>query len=240
MLDSATLTASPATVGTDGAATNCRDWRPWSFWLPTGSAPWELTADLGGAKVVNCAAFYGHDLLNTVGVDRWDGAAWVEVATTEAAGDHRVIYLTWSDVATTKLRFRFDQLSYLAILYAGQDVILPEGVAPGWSDPILAQRAKTNVEMSRGGIWLGTAVEYWDAELTLALKNVDQAWVTTYWSPFVTACSVRPFFMHWHQTDWPNSAILCTQAKFGESPFSQIGFIDVSATFTADTGRAAP
>lgn len=243
VLAAATLTASPATTEDDGAVTNCRDWLPWSFWRPTGSAPWTLEADLGGTFTVNAAAFAGHDLDDTVGVDRWNGAAWVEVATTEAIGDGSVIYLTWTAVATTKLRFRFDSLSFLAILWAGQDFTLPEGLAPGWSDPVLAQRAKTTHEASRYQVWLGTVVETWDARLTLSIKDVEPSWVRATWLPFLRACSVRPFFLHWYEDAYPNSACLCTQAEFGGTDFSGIGFCSASVSFNVDTGydrRNAP
>jgi hypothetical protein len=237
VIDAATLTATPSTTGTDGAVTNCQDWKPWSFWRPTGSAPWVLEADLGGTFAVNCAAFYGHDLDDTVGVDYWTGAAWVEVATTEADGGGDAIYLTWSSVSTTKLRFRFDQLTYLAILYAGTDLQLPEGLAPGWSDPTMAQRAQTTQQVSRGGVWLGNTVEYWAAQLTLSLKSVEPDWLRDYWIPFLRECTTRPFFLHWNSTDWPDSACLCSNCEFGDTPFGQFKFTDVQVTFQAETGR---
>jgi hypothetical protein len=240
VIDNATLTASPATTGTDGAVTNVKDWKPWSFWLPTGSAPWTLEANLGGTYTVNSVAIYGHDCDDTVGVDQWNGAAWVEVVTTEADGSGDTLYLTFDAVSTTKLRFRFDQLTYLAILYAGEDVRLPEGLAPGWSDPVLAQRAKLEHEVSRGAVHLGSRVDFFDASLTLTLKEVEATWVRDEWLPFLRVCSSRPFFLQWHETDWPNSAILCTSPDFGNSAFSQVGFCDVSVGFSADRGRAAP
>jgi hypothetical protein len=239
LLVGATLTASPSSTEADGPVATCREWKPWTFWRPTGSAPWTLEVDFGSAKDTNAAALYGHDCDDTVAVDRWDGAAWVEVATTEADGAGDCIWLSWDEVSTSKLRFRFDDLSHLAILCAGLAIELPEGIPGGWSDPDLAQRAQLEHQVSRGGVWLGNVVERWEAQLSLALKNVAQEWVRDTWRPFLRTCSAQPFFLHWDADEWPNSACLCTSAEFGDTAFSQRQLIDLSVSFQAETGRRA-
>lgn len=236
LLTTATLTATPSTTVSGGGTVNLKDWRPWTFWRPTGAAPWTLEADFGASKAVNCFAVAGHDCIDTVAMDTWNGAAWVQFATTEAVNDGSVIYLTGTSVTTTKVRFRFDSLSFLAVLFVGTDITLPEGIQGGWTDPILAQRAKTTTETTRGGVFLGNAVELWDASLDLEIKNVEATWVRDTWRPFVLACSTRPFLLHWNEAEWPNSACLCTDAKFGGSEFSQRGLCNVVVSFTADTG----
>ena len=236
LLTTATLTASPATTVSGGGTVNLQDWMPWTFWRPTGAAPWTLEADFGASKAVTCFAVAGHDCLDTVAMDTWNGAAWVQFNTTEAVAGGAVIYLTGDSVTTTKVRFRFDSLSFASIIFVGSDMILPEGLAPGWTDPVLAQRAKTTTETSRGGVFLGTAVELWDADLELNLKSVEATWVRDTWMPFLRSCSTRPFLLHWFESEWPTSACLCTDAKFGGSPFSSRGFCDVSVSFGADTG----
>ena len=237
VLDDATLSANPTDFAAESAVVNIRDGRAWSFWQPLPAGPVELIADLPGPRTTTYAALAGHDAAGAITVEIWTGTAWQTVATTTADGSGAVRYLTWPPAVTTRLRFRFDHLSFLSTLLAGEDLILPEGLAPGWSDPDLAQRPKLNAEISRGGVWLGARVEFWDATLTLNLKRLTPGWVRTYWRPFQRACATRPFVLHWHQTDWPDSACLCTNADFGESAFSTNGFIDVSVSFTAELGR---
>lgn len=236
LLAGATLTASPATVATDGAVANCVDWLTWTFWRPTGSAPWTLVCDFGGAQSVSAWAMAGHDAAGTVTMETWNGSAWVAHSSAAAIGDSAVLYVMGAAVSTTKVRFTFPTITYLAVLWAGVDVALPEGVGPGWQDPVQALRAKTTHDVSRMGVWLGTTIEQWTVDLTLSLKSVAADWVAANWLPFVRACSVRPFFLHWNTTEWPNSACLCTRAMFGESTFASKAMIDVSVKFNADPG----
>lgn len=243
VIGGATLTTTPALYIDTSSPANVQDWRSWSFWRPSGGTTRTIEADLGGSKTVSAAAIYGHDASGSVTVDRWDGAAWVPVASATAAGDGAVLWLSWASIATTKLRFTFASLSYLAILWAGPELILPTGIPGGWSDPVLAQRPMLFPETSRKGVHLGTAIEMWDAKLTLGLKNLEAEWVRDYWMPFVRTCAARPFFLHWNKDEWSGSACLCTSPEFGSSEFTQRGLIDVSVAFVADTGydqRAAP
>lgn len=236
LLDGATLTASPSTVGTGGAVTNCRGWLPWTFWLPTGTGPWTLEVDFGTAKTVQSWAMAGHDANGTVTLETWNGSAYVAHSSAAAIGDSAVLYVIGSAVSCTKVRFTFPTISYLSVLWCGVDVELPMGVSSGWSDPLNAVRAKLTHEVSRGGSWLGAAIEQWTADLSLSLKNVDSAWVRSTWLPFMRTCSTQPFFLSWNSTDYPSGACLCTAATFGDASFSGKNFIDVSVNFTADPG----
>lgn len=234
-LDDATITsASPEE--SDGAVEHVADWLPWTFWRPTGAGPHVIEAVLVGTPTVNAVALAGHDADGSVEVETWDGSAWVAFVDVVAAGDGSVIYLTGTPVATTKLRFTFESITFLAVLYAGEDLILPEGIAGGWTDPQLALRAVTRSETTREGIWLGNAVEQFMAELTMSLKHVAVEWARDNWTPFVRTCCAQPFFLHWNSDDFPESACLCTGADFGGSAFAGKGFVDLAVTFKADPG----
>lgn len=243
VLDAATLTATPSSYAGTGTVSSIKDWRAWTFWRPTTGTTRTMDADLGSTKTVSAVAIYGHDASGSVTVSRWDGAAWVQVAQVTAAGDGAVLWIAFDAVATSKLRVVFNSLSYLAIMWAGEPLTLPIGIASGWSDPILAQRPQLFPEMSRRGVHLGTAVEMWEAKLSMAINNLEAEWVRDYWMPLIRTCAARPFFLHWNATEWSSSACLCSNAQFGDSEFSQRGLISVSVAFTADTGydqRAAP
>jgi hypothetical protein len=243
VLDAATLTATPATYAGTGTPDSVKDWRAWTFWRPTTGTTRTLDADLGSSKTVSAVAIYGHDAVGAVTVSRWTGSAWAQVATTTAVAGGAVLWISFDAVATTKLRIEFAALSYLAIVWAGEPLTLPIGVSSGWSDPTLAQRPQLFPEMSRRGVHLGTAVEMWEAKLTLAISNLEAEWVRDYWMPLIRTCAARPFFMNWNDTEWSSSACLCSNADFGNAEFSQRGLINVSVSFTADTGydqRATP
>jgi hypothetical protein len=235
VLDTATIT-SPSTAEDDGAVAQAADWRPWTFWRPTGAAPHRLEAVLVGTPTVCGWALAGHDASGSVTLDTWDGTAWVAHSEVIAAGDGACLYVTGALIATTKVRLRFASISFLAMAWVGTDVILPAGVGPGWTDPVLALRAEINPEVSRDGVWLGAAIEQWTATLALDIKNVEAAWALDEWLPFLRQCSTRPFFLNWNTTDWPASACLCTGATFGTTAFSGNGFVDLSVSFRADPG----
>lgn len=232
--DAAITSASPEE--SDGAVDHVADWLPWTFWRPTGAGPHVIEAVLVGTPTVNAVAIAGHDADGSVVVETWNGAAWVAFVDVIADGEGGCIYLTGTPVATTKLRFTFADITFLAVLFAGEDLILPEGLAPGWTDPQLALRGTTRTETTREGIWLGTAIEQFMAELNLSLKHVAVEWAQDNWIPFVRTCCAQPFFLHWHTEDFPESACLCTGAEFGGAPFSGKGFVDLSVTFKADPG----
>lgn len=238
VLTAGTFTATPATVDTDGAAEQVTDWRPWTFWRPTGVGARSLEVNLGGTKTVNAWAIYGHDAAGTIGMDTWnaDTLAWVIHSETVAAGDCAVVYLIGDPVATTKLRFRFPTLTHLAVLWAGTDVEIPEGFMPGWTDPLFALRADVEPEISRDGVWLGAAVKQWTAKLGIDVKNLEAAWVRDYWLPFLRTCCVQPFFLHWNTEDHPDGAAFCYNATFGGTAYASRGFVDVSVSCSADTG----
>jgi hypothetical protein len=229
--------SASAAVEDDGSVDHVADWIPWTFWRPvTAVGTYTITAVLDDTYTINGFAMAGHDATGNVAMDTWDGAAWVEFAAVSAAGDGSCIYLTGDPVATTQLRFRFAAITYLAVLWAGEDVELPEGVGPGWTDPLLALRAVTKPESTRDGVWLGAVVEQWNARLSLDLKNVQDTWARDYWIPFLRTCSTQPFFLHWNNVDWPSSACLCTKAEFGGAAFSGKGFVNLQVAFDADTG----
>ncbi len=235
VLTAATL-SSDDSVEADGIPEQAVDWLPWTFWRPIGAGPHSIVAQLDDSYTINGWAIAGHDATGTVSMDTWNGSTWELHSEVVSAGDGSVIYLIGDAIATTKLRFRFAEISFLAVMWAGRDMVLPEGIAGGWTDPLLALRADVKPEVSRGGIWLGAAVEKWDAQLSLDVKNVEAEWARDEWLPFLRRCSVQPFFLHWHNVDWPTSACLCTAAQFGSTAFSQKGFVDLSLSFMADPG----
>jgi hypothetical protein len=235
VLDDATLTSDNVTE-VNGDVAQAADWLVWSFWRPIGAGPYVIEAELDCEQTVNAWAIAGHDADGLIGMDTWDGADWITFAEVVADGTSKVIYLTGDAIATTKLRFRFTTISFLSTLWAGQDLVLPEGVGPGWSDPVMALRADVTPEVSREGIWIGASIEQWKATLTLDVKHIEAEWARDYWTPFLRVCSTRPFFLHWNNVDWPDSACLCTNNRFGNTEFTGKGIVSVSVTFDADPG----
>lgn len=235
VLDDATL-ASVSSTEVGGALQQVADWCCFTFWRPIGGGPYVITATLSSAQAVTGWAISGHDASGLIGMDYWNGSTWVVFSEVVAPGDGAVIYLVGDPIITAQLRFRFATITHLCMLWAGVDMILPEGVGHGWDDPVLAQRPTLYPEASRDGVYLGAAISQWTAMQALDVKHLDSGWVRDYWYPFMRRCSTQPFLMSWNVLDWPTSGVLCTKAKFGKTPFSDNGFIDVSVSFDTDPG----
>ena len=137
----------------------------------------------------------------------------------------------------TKCRVILADLSYLSVLFVGLDFEAPEGVGPGWSDPVMGQMIETTQEISRDGMWLGAAAQRKNARLSLSLKNVAEAWADSTWRVFMRYCQLQPFFLNWQDGTYDET--FCYNAKFDMPKFSRNGFIDVSVEFDAEAGSAA-
>lgn len=232
----ATITSASANE-TDGAVAQAIDWTQYTFWRPTGAGPHVIEITLDSAQDVNCWCIAAHDAYGLIGMDTWNGSSYdIFSEETITAADGLVRYYTGDSVNTDKLRFRFANITFLAHLYAGTDLELPEGLNAGWQDPDIGLQAKLTHEVSRDGVWLGSAIDHWSLSQSISLKNVLDTWVRDNWKPFKRQCVTQPFFLHWNKTAWPNSACLCTHAQFGGSAFSQNQFIDVSVTVDTDPG----
>lgn len=235
LLGLATLTSSaPSAPG--GGVANLRDGRPWSYWRPQGGGPVSFQAEFPTPSAVSAWAVAGHDALGVVTLETWNGAAWVLHSQATALGDGAVLYGLGPTVLTTRIRWTAPTLTSLAIAWVGVDLVLPGGIASGWTDPVLALRPTLSQEISRGGIWLGNAVESWRARLTLTVTNVEIAWARAYWLPFLRRCATQPFFLHWNPVDAPASACLCTAAEFGDLAYAGRDLVGLSVTFDADPG----
>ncbi len=232
----ATIT-SASSEDENGDVAQVADWTQWTFWKPTGAGPHVIEITLASAQDVNCWAIAGHDASGLIGMDTWNGASYdLFSETTLASADGLVRYFTGDTVNTDKLRFRFASITFLAHLFAGEDIELPEGLGPGWQDPDIGLNPNLRHQSSRDKVWLGTVVDNWTLTQSISLRNVAQAWVRDTWKPFKRVCATQPFFLHWNQTAWPNSACLCTHAQFSGEPFSQPQFIDVGVSVQVDPG----
>ena len=236
VLESATLT-STATTAANGGVDNVKSWQEYTFWRPTGGGTYTIEADLGGSYEVSCFALQRHDAVGTVAMDTWDGSAWQSFGSVLADGSGDVLFIRGTTLTTTKLRFRFASISYLAVLFAGPELTPPMNAKAGeWADPRVGALAVNEPELSRDGIWLGTRTRRWQCRQQLQLDDLEQSWVVDNWRPFMNACSSQPYFLHWHTADWPDSAAFCTDNQFSRPSFSRNGMITVAVESTMTVG----
>ena len=171
-IPSTAIITSLSSTEIDGVLHNAFSWKPWNFWRPIGAGPHEIEINFITERDVNSWALAGHDASGLIGCDYWDGANWIlfnEYTIVEADG--RVRYHHRTSVQTSRLRFRFEAITFVSILWAGVDLELPEGLTAGWEDPDIGLRAKLTHETSRDGVWLGTSVEQWIQQRSISLKH---------------------------------------------------------------------
>jgi hypothetical protein len=102
-------------------------------WLPD-AIPATVTLTLASSATASAVCFAAHDMGSksvTVTVERWDGAAWVSVATASPADDMPLI-LSFAPVASTQWRAVFTGASVfqLAVLTIGPGLVFPGRIIP--------------------------------------------------------------------------------------------------------------
>jgi len=236
LVTSATVTSS-ATTETDGPVSNLKSWQRHTFFKPTISGPVSVIVDFGSAKTVNCLGLAGTDVTGTVELERWNGSAYVDYLSKATTGNGAPVYaFNASSQSMTKCKVILPDVSYLSVLFVGLDVEIPEGVGPGWSDPVIGQIIETTQEISRDGLWLGAAALRKNARLTLALKNLSATWVDSTWRLFMRLCQTQPFFLNWQSDNYASSAAFCYNCRFNAPTFSRNEFMDASVDFDAEAG----
>jgi hypothetical protein len=239
LVPNATVTSS-ATTETDGPVSNLKSWQRHTFFKPTISGPVTVNIDFGGSNSVNCFCLAGTDVTGTVELERWNGSAYVDYLTATTNGDGSPVYAFSSTPQNmTKCRVILADLSYLSVLFVGLDFEAPEGVGPGWSDPVIGQMIETTQEISRDGMWLGAAAQRKNARLSLSLKNLAEAWVDGTWRTFMRYCQLQPFFLNWQSDNYSSSDAFCYNAKFDQPKFIRVGFMDTMVEFDCEAGSAA-
>lgn len=238
LVPNATVT-STATTQDDGPVTNLKSWQRHTFFKPTGGGPYQVVVDFGGSNLVNCFALAGTDASGTVTLERWNGSAYVAFLTGTAPADGSPMYVfASSSQAMTKCRLTLPTCTYLSVLFVGLDFEIPQGIGPGWSDPVIGQMYETTQEISREGAWLGAAVLRKNAKLALNIKNLSATWTDSTWKLFMRQCQTQPFFLNWQSDNYAASEAFCYNAKFNAPTFSRNEMMDVSVDFDAEAGAA--
>lgn len=228
-LATATLTASSEAPGFE--VENVADWMPHSRWKPDSGTAWTIEAEWTSSRTITAWACYGHNLGDESGsihLEYWNGSSWVDFDAGQSPGGTEVIYVVGAAaVTTTKVRWSISAASAaveIGVLWAGQDLVLPIGLAPGWAPPHLAQMQTTRETISREGQFLGTSVDFTQAELSFTLTEAEESWVRSYWWPFKLACQTRPFFLHWNTATDPTYPAFCFGARFDSLAYSAHGY----------------
>lgn len=214
------------------------DWKPWRRWQSPNDGAQFLEVEFASPKAWDCFVVHGHNLGEaggTIALQYHDGAGWVTWASA-APAERETIGSVGPEQSAARVRFLATSTpaSSFAALFVGKALVPPVGLQPGFADPLLAERATLRHATSRGGLHLGTTVEFRDAKLRLQFADVDDAWAREHWRPFRRHAESLPFFLFWNSVEVPESAAFCSQAEFGDAAYSRPGFVNLSLSCKAD------
>lgn len=222
-----------ATAPGDYALANLVDWRPYTWWRPSG-LPARIVVDCGVARPADFVAVYGHTLGssgNTLYQQGADDAAFSTNLITPAyitPTDDRPFVLTFPAASRRywSILISGGTPSPLAIVAAGQRLTLPRRLRAGF-DPI-GRTPQGKFNRSMKGHPLGSVTDYEEWAEQLRVRNVQWDWLRNTWQPAWDAhLKNRPWLFAWDPTDHPSELYLVDssrgyQAPIGNGPFADL------------------
>lgn len=154
------------------------------FWGPTG-ADTLRTITTGASLPVDVVFFDAHTLSGlTVDLQKWDGAAWVTVATV-VPSDNRPFMIVIPTQSATGWGIQVSGACQIGVLWAGPREILEGGVTGGY-EPVWASRVVKKLGGgSRKGHWLKQRIEAVTVQIQADLTPQKYSFITGALEPFV-------------------------------------------------------
>lgn len=91
----------------------------------------------------------------------------------------------------------------LAVLYAGEALILQRRIYVGHTPITLGRQRKVITGRSESGNYMGRIVTGGQSSSAVSLQNLDPGWYRSKFDPFVEAAEETPFFFSWRPATYP-------------------------------------
>ena len=223
-----TVTASTEAEGF--AAVNAKSPRTDTFWRPTDNpSSWEI--DFGTTVPIDAVGIAAHDLAGqSVAVDTWNGAAWVE-ALAILPEDASPIMILFAQVATQKVRIRGDGiLAAIGVIYAGVAMVMPVKAFGGLGQVNLKRQTEFKNNITEGGQWVGRSIARVALAASYSWEYLTDAWYLSTGDLFSRKAREVPFFLAARPLDYPlETAYAWVSAdiqpeRMGVRDFVRLGF----------------
>jgi len=202
---SGTITASSEVEGFEAVLAGTP--QTYSFWRPIEApASWEI--DFGVDQTVDCVGIAAHELSGqALGVDTWDGLAWVPQLDVEPQ-DGGAIVLLFAPVVTQKVRVRVDGLeAAIGVIYVGQALRMQRKEYLNLGQIDLKRQTEFEVNVSQGGQWLGRSIARIGLRASYTWTLLTDAWYLANMEAFSLSARELPFFLAARPLDYPAETV---------------------------------
>lgn len=213
----ATITPTSEQAGFE--AVNVADYLTWDFWKPV-TLPASIIIETEEATEIDYALIAAHTLGTckaSVGVDYWNGSAYVELFST-APGTDKVVVSLFSAVSSNRFRLRLiagtDPLETLPIpaigvVMLGKALAVERKLFRGHKPITMSRRTIIRPQSSEGGQWLGRSIQRDGLATDISFQNITGAWMRAKFDPFIISARQYPFGWAWRPADYPAEVAYC-------------------------------
>lgn len=142
------------------------------------------------------------------------GDAWTDATTAVIPGDNHALmwyFETINSAAYWRLNIQPAEgiAPRVAVIYIGEVLTLQRRVFVGHTPIKDAEQTNWQENMSQSSQYLGRVIESEVLDVSLAQQNVDQEFYREYIRPFAQAAKLKPFFMAWRPSKYPEEIGYC-------------------------------
>ena len=228
------VSASSEASGYEGS--NAYNWDTASYWKPSSTGTFYLTATMAAATDADYFAIYAHNL-HTYGASvklqySTNGSSWSDATSSQAPSTGRPIFVSFDTISAGWWRIELVTNSgpaQIGFASFGEALIFPWGMRVGFSPATLSRYSDVMNSTSEGGQLLGRSLLRSGARNTIECKLVTPTWARESWLPFIQHAEIKPFVFSWNWTSYPNEAAFC----FTDGQIPPVTY----STYTGDGGR---
>jgi hypothetical protein len=211
LLENGTVVASAEDA--DYPVENCFDWNTADYFRPDTSGTINVDLTLAIADNANYLAIFAQDLYlhgGTIKLQYHNGSTFVDASATITPSDNSPQRVFFNSVSATRWRLVIacTNIFNLGAVSFGEYLELPYGMYLDWTPPRLARANKSTNNISETGAFLGKSVVSKGLRTTIELLASD-AWVRTYWEPFMEHLEAKPFFWCPNFDGYPTESAFC-------------------------------
>jgi hypothetical protein len=195
---------------------NAYNWLGYDEWKPTVNGDSWIRVTLGGSRIANYMAIWGHDLADHGASVKpqysTDGVIWNDAAAVVAPSNNNTLYFGWDDTNASHYRVLVNAPTTIPVISGvqiGESLTLPHAMEVGFAPPSLVPINEIKTARSEGGVFIGGSTISKGIEGSINLTQMDPAWVRSEWIPFIQHVQTpRPFVFAWDGTNYPTEVVL--------------------------------
>jgi hypothetical protein len=194
--------------------------------------------DVSQTDVINYIAIAGHNFASqniAVGLElaSWSspvGGASSVIAPAVPADDGPILFLfTTQEIEEIRIILVTGNApAEIAVLYAGEYTVLPEGVQEDHTPLPLAQVSDVTSGKAESGSFLGRIVTGGSLVSAAVISNLDWDWIYSDLMPFLEQADEFPFFWAWAPSTYPDDTAFAWLENDAQPSFDIDGFASVT------------